>query len=193
MTNAAQAFIAFLRVEASNSEDRARSHRATAAAIEANAHEGKSIGRTDSRESDFFAHKLSCCLILYNNLPINYLVARGRKKRKRETKPKKAHTAYTLYVHENYESVKKAHRPDMPSKDIISLIARQWSQIGDQEKQAWQFRAEQLKEAQSHETNAISAQGEAIAEVGLPEPPSDDWDNRKRPARKAPPKEMTSL
>jgi hypothetical protein len=129
----------------------------------------------------------------YNNLPINYFVARGRKKRKRETKPKKAHTAYTLYVHENYESVKKAHRPDMPSKDIISLIARQWSQIGDQEKQAWQFRAEQLKEAQSHETNAISAQGEAIAEVGLPEPPSDDWDNRKRPARKAPPKEMTSL
>lgn len=40
--NAAQAFIAFLRVEATNAEDRARSLRATAASIEANAHEGKS-------------------------------------------------------------------------------------------------------------------------------------------------------
>jgi hypothetical protein len=127
------------------------------------------------------------------DLPINHFVARGRKKRKRETKPKKAHTAYTLYVHENYESVKKTHGADMPSKEIITIIARQWSQIGDQEKQAWQYRAEQLKEAQAHETNAMSGQGEAIAEVGLPEPPSDDWDNRKRPARKAPPKELTSV
>jgi hypothetical protein len=96
-------------------------------------------------------------------------------------------------VHENYEAIKKTNGANMPSKDIISMIARQWSQIDDQEKQAWQFRAEQLKEAQSHETNVILGQGEAIAEVGLPEPPSDDWDSGKRPARKVPPKGMTSV
>jgi hypothetical protein len=40
MSNAAQAFIAFLRCEAIQSEERARSLRATAAAIEANNLEG---------------------------------------------------------------------------------------------------------------------------------------------------------
>lgn len=127
----------------------------------------------------------------YNFTIKQNLVARGRKKRKRETKAKKAHTAYTLYVHENYEAIKKSHGADMPSKDVISIIARQWSQIDDQEKQAWQFRADQLKEAQSYETNAIAGHEETI--TGLPEPPSEDWDNRKRPARKAPPKTMTSV
>jgi len=39
--NAAQAFIAFLKCEASQAEERAKSLRATAAAIEANAHGGK--------------------------------------------------------------------------------------------------------------------------------------------------------
>jgi hypothetical protein len=39
--NASQAFIAYLRVEASSAEERAKKLRATAAAIEANAHEGK--------------------------------------------------------------------------------------------------------------------------------------------------------
>jgi hypothetical protein len=188
MANAAQAFIAFLRVEASSSEDRARSLRATAAAIEANAHEGKS---SRGRECYFVAPKLSSCLIPIIILRLHQsCVARGRRKRKRETKPKKAHTAYTLYVSENYESIKKTHGADMPSKDIISIIARQWSQIDDQEKQAWQFRAEQLKEAQAHETNVIAGQGEAIAEAGLP---SDDWDSSKQPARKEPPKELTSV
>ena len=39
--NAAQAFIAFLKCEATQAEERAQQLRATAAAIEANAHEGK--------------------------------------------------------------------------------------------------------------------------------------------------------
>jgi hypothetical protein len=82
-------------------------------------------------------------------------------------------------VHENYEAIKKTHGADMPSKDIISKIAAQWSMTDDQEKQAWQFRADQLKEAQSHETNGIPG------EAGLPS--TEDWD-KKQPARKAPAK-----
>ena len=41
MSGAAQAFIAFLRCEATQSEERAKSLRATAAAIEANNLEGQ--------------------------------------------------------------------------------------------------------------------------------------------------------
>ena len=45
--NAAQAFIAFLRCEATQAEERAKSLRATAATIEANSVEGKTINTVD--------------------------------------------------------------------------------------------------------------------------------------------------
>jgi hypothetical protein len=67
MANAAQAFIAFLRVEASSSEDRARSLRATAAAIEANAHEGKSSRRREC----YFVAQVIVLSHSYDNLPFN--------------------------------------------------------------------------------------------------------------------------
>lgn len=82
---------------------------------------------------------------------------------------------------------------DMSSKDIMAMIGRQWSQTDEQERDAWQFRAAQLKdedEEHEQELDAMAA-GVAIAEAGLPEPP--EWDSRKRPARKAPPKGMTSV
>lgn len=117
------------------------------------------------------------------------------------TKPKRAHTGYTLYVRENYEIIKKtAGGDDMPSKDIISLVARQWSQIGEQEKRAWQYKAEQLKQASEAAAAAAASnntppQQESIEEIGLPEPPSadgsDNWgtaattSSRKKPARKS--------
>jgi hypothetical protein len=92
-----------------------------------------------------------------------------------------------LYVHENFEAIKKTHGANMPSKDILSIIARQWSEFEEEEKRAWQCRAEQLKgehERIAHETDAMATF----------EPPSvEEWDNRKRPARKVPPKGMTSV
>lgn len=89
----------------------------------------------------------------------------------------------------------------MPSKDIMSLVARRWSQVGEQEKRAWQFKAEQLKQAAAAEAAATTVSNvhndvpheSFIEEIGLPEPPSadggsDDWGgtyhgSRKKPAR----------
>jgi hypothetical protein len=92
MSSAAQAFIAFLRCEATQSDERARSLRATAAAIEANNLEGACR----------LAEVLCICHIQSHFFGIFLIPALGRKrKRKRDaaTKPKKAHSAYTLFVH----------------------------------------------------------------------------------------------
>mmetsp|Transcript_21458 Transcript_21458/g.25893 ORF Transcript_21458/g.25893 Transcript_21458/m.25893 type:complete len:178 (-) Transcript_21458:65-598(-) len=102
----AQAFIAFLRCEANQAEERGKALRATAAAIEANA--GNEV----------------------------------KKKRKRDSnRPKRQHTAYTMFVQENYESIKRNNDPNIGSKDIISMVARQWADTPEEEKQMWKARA----------------------------------------------------
>jgi hypothetical protein len=64
---------------------------------------------------------------------------RGRKPkaRKRKANPnrrKRQHTAYTLFVQETYPGIKAAY-PEYPSKDVISIVAKQWKHdINDQEK-----------------------------------------------------------
>lgn len=139
------------------------------------------------------------------SLAISYLksnqfkTAKQKKKRQRDTtssntdasKPNKRaaqHTGYSLYVHENYE-MKKAMGNDMSSKDIRSQVDKQWSQIGEQEQQAWQCKAERLKQAAAEEAAVYANKNTgniSIEEVGLPEPPpapdgTEDWDSRKRP------------
>lgn len=69
------------------------------------------------------------------------LTTAGRKKRKRQTS---SHTAYTLFVHENFELIKKDN-PELASKDIISALARQWAGTSEDEKQIWKYRAEQTR------------------------------------------------
>lgn len=63
-----------------------------------------------------------------------------RVKRKLASKPKRQHTAYTMFVQENYDAIKKNHA-EMPSKDIIAMVARQWGQISEEEKELWKQRA----------------------------------------------------
>jgi len=117
---------------------------------------GQSLGRT----------------VLLTQLDRSFLFvvkARRSKKRKRgesgeggaNDKRKRSHTGYTLFVHENYETIKKSHQgsgngaePPMNSKEIMSLVARQWSEAGDEERQTWQDRAERLKEAEVAEASS---------------------------------------
>jgi hypothetical protein len=66
---------------------------------------------------------------------------RGRKpkKRKRKINPqrgKRQHTAYTLFVQTNYPSIRAMH-PELPSKNVISVVARQWANVSAAEKVAW--------------------------------------------------------
>jgi hypothetical protein len=70
---------------------------------------------------------------------------RGRKPKKRQrlhdpNKPKRRHTAYTLFVQQHYPSLKEM-QPELQSKDIIQLVARQWASINDVEKAGWKQRA----------------------------------------------------
>ena len=76
----------------------------------------------------------------------------------------------------------------MDSKQVLMLIARQWNEIGEQEKEAWQLKAEQLRQVNAAAATDAAAmlEEEAIEE----EPPlDDDWNDKKRASRKAPPPE----
>jgi hypothetical protein len=70
---------------------------------------------------------------------------RGRKPKPRQRKskpdrPKRQHTAYTLFVSEVYPSV-KAQNQGRPSKDLIAIVAKEWASLPDNEKLTWKDRA----------------------------------------------------
>ena len=121
-----------------------------------------------------------------------FVLGRGKKKRRRE-KAKRAPTAYTLFVHENYETIKKARGdPEMASRDVIALVAQQWAETSETEKQMWQFRAEQ------HEMKPSSTPGSHVGtafEEELPSlsaPVEDDGGGKKR-ARKQPTRGVSAV
>lgn len=120
-------------------------------------------------------HLLTCALFYYDVLELNpeelapldaFGVPkykgrkRGRKPKKRKRLPnpnrqKRQHTAYTLFVQENYPGV-RAQYPDVQSKDIIGMVARQWANVPDIEKQVWKERA--------LETHHVAAAEEVVHE-----------------------------
>ena len=63
-----------------------------------------------------------------------------RKPARDPNRPKRQHTAYTMYVTANYESI-KVNNPGVPPKDMISMVARQWAQVSEEEKEHWKQRA----------------------------------------------------
>lgn len=94
-------------------------------------------------------------------------IANRKKKRKRSptvgstAEAKRAHTGYTLFVHENYESIKGRHlssaqRGVINEKEVNSTLAKRWGQIDDIEKQSWQERADRLNRAQVSEKHPTS-------------------------------------
>jgi hypothetical protein len=81
-----------------------------------------------------------------NGIPKYKGKKRGRKPkyRKRKSNPnrrKRQHTAYTLFVQETYPGVKAAN-PELPSKDVISIVAKQWGNLLSlEEKREWKLKA----------------------------------------------------
>jgi len=45
-----------------------------------------------------------------------------------------------MFVQENYQAIKKDNE-HLHSKDIISMVANQWAQVSEEEKQIWRHRA----------------------------------------------------
>ena len=61
------------------------------------------------------------------------------------------------------------HEADLSSKDVLAQeIAQQWAQIDYQEKQAWQYKAEQLKEAGGESAVTMPQVSEAIEDLDEP-------------------------
>lgn len=117
-------------------------------------------------------------------------------------KPKRSSTCYTLYVQEHYESIKQAtavvdlnvegggEGKHIPSREILSILARQWAELTDEEKKVWRVKAKQMKQAAAAVTRTSDAvstepieEGELPDELDVEESPDD----RKPAARKAPP------
>ena len=71
---------------------------------------------------------------------------RGRKPRIRKRKAgstKRQPTGYTLFVQEHYSDI-KIQNPDRPSKDLISIVAKQWEAAPDSAKETWRAQARAL-------------------------------------------------
>jgi HMG-box domain len=129
------ALVAYLRCEADISELKAKRLREQAAALAA---EYGDVNYTILEPEEMAP-------LDEHGIPKYHGRKRGRKARKRKRKhdpnrPKRQHTAYTLFVQENYPSIRNQY-PELQSKDIIGLVARQWAEVSDLERQAWKQRA----------------------------------------------------
>ena len=49
-----------------------------------------------------------------------------------------------MFVHENYHLIKK-EQGELTSREIISMLARQWGTTTDEEKQIWKLRADHAR------------------------------------------------
>ncbi|MGK3743134.1 MAG: hypothetical protein ACI90V_009990 [Bacillariaceae sp.] len=81
-----------------------------------------------------------------NGIPKYKGKKRGRKPKVRKRKmkvdrPKRKHTGYTLFMQEKYPNVKAEHT-DLPNKELISLVAKQWKDLDAEEKNTWKERAQ---------------------------------------------------
>mmetsp|Transcript_2773 Transcript_2773/g.4147 ORF Transcript_2773/g.4147 Transcript_2773/m.4147 type:complete len:193 (-) Transcript_2773:395-973(-) len=137
-------FVAYLRMEADMSDEKAKRLRLQADAL------AEQHGITADMESAFELHPEEMAPLDENGVPKYKGRKRGRKpkKRKRQLNPnrqKRQHTAYTLFVQENYPGV-RAQFPDLQSKDIIGMVARQWASVPGIDKQAWKERAVETHE-----------------------------------------------
>ena len=103
-----------------------------------------------------------------NGIPKYKGKKRGRKPKYRKRKPnpnrrKRQHTAYTLFVQETYPGVKAAN-PELPSKDVISIVAKQWGNLLSlEEKQEWK-----LKAVATHHGD-VDGDGESASAGGMEE------------------------
>jgi len=98
----------------------------------------------------------------------------------RDEKSKRVHLAYSEFIKVNIEQFKKSH-PDVPAREVVSIISRQWTNTSEEEKNIWRFRAEQLdmEQAENGEDDSdhhdlVGGEGEnADKPPSLKEPPPD--------------------
>jgi len=154
------ALVAYLRMEADLADEKAKRLRAQAAAL------SEQFGVTDEMQSQYELNPDQLPPMDENGVPKYRGKKRGRKPkpRKRKLDPnrrKRQHTAYTLFVQEIYPGVKAQH-PDLPSKDVISIVAKQWKEFSADEKKDWKLRAKATHEEEEDEEDETEVVGEPV-------------------------------
>ena len=134
------ALVSYLRMEADIADERAKRLRSQAAAL------SERFGVTAELQSQYELNPDQMPPLDERGVPKYKGKKRGRKRkpRKRKIDPnrrKRQHTAYTLFVKEIYPGVKAQH-PELQSKEVISIVAKQWKEsLTAEEKRDWKIRA----------------------------------------------------
>jgi hypothetical protein len=177
-TGSTAALVAYLRCEADISELKAKRLREQAAVL-----------AQEYGDADFHVLEPEEMAPLdENGIPKYRGRKRGRKARTRKRKhdphrPKRQHTAYTLFVQENYQSIRTQY-PELQSKEIIGLVARQWGSVSDLEKQAWKSRAIASAEVDDdHDEEEGSEEGEEDDEESEEEEDEEVEEPKKKRGR----------
>ena len=127
------------------------------------------------------------------------VVGRKKKRKPEEATKRKDPTGYAVFFQDSYEAFKKARGVSIDSKQAHLTISRQWRDMGEAEKAAWQYKADQLKQAMSLNGESGAAEmpilPEGIEEDGLPELPmhnpeedndeEEEWAPKKPAGRKS--------
>jgi HMG (high mobility group) box len=133
------ALISYLRIEANLAEQRAKRLRDQADSI-ADHH-----GITE-QDLEVYAHRPSELAPLDKNGRPKYKGRkRGRKPKEKQRKhnpdrKKRKHTGYTKFMQETFP-IRKSEHPELKSKDLISMVARQWKELNDEERDVWKTKA----------------------------------------------------
>lgn len=131
------AFIAYLRVEAQQEEERARVLRALAATIESGSTKDSKWWEQQTEGLEILSYRL--IHFVSSTFFLILLLSQDKRaavvKRKTTTKAKLPKlTAYTLFIQESFEAL-QGENHTMDHKDIISIAAHRWAQTTEEEKQ----------------------------------------------------------
>lgn len=159
--------VSFLRMEANQADARAKRLRKQASEI---AHQ---FGITEHSQRSYDLNPNEMPPLDENGLPKYKGKKRGRKPKEKKRRvnpdrPKRRHTGYTLFMQEGYPSVKTEY-PNLPSKELICLVARRWKDLSTETKAAWKERAQQEQRNEQEavaDNRDVEAIGEEDNEVG---------------------------
>lgn len=102
---------------------------------------------------------------------------------KRDEKSKRVHLAYSEFIKVNIEQFKKSH-PDVPAREVVSIMSQQWTNTSEEEKNIWRFRAEQLDMEQAENDDLVDHHDLVVGE---------DEDADKPPSLKDPPPDADGI
>ncbi|CAJ1921557.1 unnamed protein product [Cylindrotheca closterium] len=160
------ALVSYLRSEADQAEKKAKQLREQASNL------ARQFGITEADQSAY-EYPSHMAPLDENGVPKYKGKKRGRKPkvRKRKVNPnrrKRQHTAYTLFVQETYPIIKSAY-PDYASKDVISIVAKQWkNELSEGEKGQWRARALETHGQDEEDETAEAASTNAAAPPPAP-------------------------